>query len=108
MKRGIPDSKKNGGPNASWRCPECGERRSNIIDSRPSNLGPRRTRVCVACGFRTSTIEVPRSIAEFVHAANYQAPTFKGPDLRELTPAEATMLAAWKRDVAAVVAGEME
>lgn len=41
----------------SFPCPDCGHKRTDVKDSRPSVRGIHRRRRCPICGFRFSTIE---------------------------------------------------
>lgn len=43
---------------AALTCSACGESRTTVIDTRPTSLGIRRRRECLACGARWTTREI--------------------------------------------------
>ena len=57
-KRGLPLWCKNTQGTLGVPCPECGKRKSVVVDSRATEKGTRRRRCCVACGKRFVTLEV--------------------------------------------------
>ena len=56
--RGVPKwMKRSGSP--SFQCPQCGQRRTAVKDTRPTEQGHvRRRRVCLSCEARFTTFEV--------------------------------------------------
>jgi len=46
------------------KCPQCGEHRLQIIESRTTALSTRRRKECDACGFRVTTHEVSSTFFE--------------------------------------------
>ncbi len=56
---------KLGQGSTAWQCRACGEYRSAVIDSRPTKMGVagiRRKRICLACGDRAATLELPHEL----------------------------------------------
>lgn len=45
--------------NLSWTCPKCGVAASLTVDSRPTDEGVRRLRLCLGCKATTPTLEIP-------------------------------------------------
>ena len=51
------------------KCPGCGNDSLDVIDTRETRDGLRRRRMCKACGYRVSTIEIPKNAAKNVFIA---------------------------------------
>lgn len=66
FKRGLPANLSRVPERESMGCPECGNTKNVVIDSRPYVSHIRRRRVCGGCGLRFSTEERCVSIPPFV------------------------------------------
>lgn len=72
LPKGITDrvQSEHGVRESGTVCPKCEGNRTAVVDSRPSTKGyQRRRRVCVTCGHRWATAEIPTSIADEARTA---------------------------------------
>lgn len=61
-------------------CPACGNRESEVIDSRPTRGRIRRRRVCSSCSGRFTTVEIPLSVYQLMENAGLEPPKILNPD----------------------------